>query len=67
MAVQEIPVQNRLLHLLRENLSLIMIVAIVAAAYLFLRTPESDLQSVAALDQALAGGRPTLLEMYSNG
>jgi len=66
MAVQETPVPNRVLHLLRENLSLIVIVVIVAAGYLLLRTTESDLQSVAALDEALAGGRPTLLEMYSN-
>jgi len=43
-----------------------VIVVIVAAGYLLLRTTESDLQSVAALDEALAGGRPTLLEMYSN-
>jgi len=66
MATQDAPVPNRLLRLLRENLSLIVIVVIIGAAYLVLRTPESDLQSLAALDEALAGGRPTLLEMYSN-
>jgi hypothetical protein len=66
MTMQETPAPNRLPRLLRENLSLIVIVVIIGAAYLVLRTPESDLQSLAALDEALTGGRPTLLEMYSN-
>jgi hypothetical protein len=63
----EAPVRNRFLHLLRENLLLILIVAAIGGAYLFLRTPESSVQSLAALDEALAAGRPTLLEFYSNG
>ena len=58
---------SQLLHLLRENLLLIFIVAIIGGAYLFLRTPESDVASLAALDEQLVAGRPTLLEFFSNG
>lgn len=58
---------GRLLALLRENLLLIAIVVVIAGAYLFLRTPESDIASIEALDQQLAAGRPTLLEFFSNG
>ena len=64
---QDRTVGRRLLRLVRENLSLIIIVAVVGGAYLFLRTSESDVQSLAALDEMLAAGRPTLLEFYSNG
>ncbi len=60
-------VWKRLLSLLRENLVLILVLALLAGAYLFLRTPESDVASLAALDEQLAAGRPTLLEFYSNG
>jgi thioredoxin 1 len=59
--------RSRLLRLVRENLLLILIVAVIGGAYLFLRTPEGDVTSLAALDEALAAGRPTLLEFYSNG
>ena len=57
---------NRLLHLLRENLLPILIIALLGGAYLFLRTSGSDVASLAALDEQLAAGRPTLLEFYSN-
>lgn len=60
-------VSKRLLPLLRENLLLIIIVALLAGAYLFLRTSESNVASLAALDERLAAGKPTLLEFYSNG
>lgn len=58
---------NRLFHLLRENLVLILIIVLLGGAYLFLRTPGSDVASLAALDERLAVGRPALLEFYSNG
>jgi hypothetical protein len=58
---------SRLFGLLRENLLLIAIVVVIAAAYLFLRTSESDIASLGALDEQLAAGRPTLLEFFSNG
>jgi thiol-disulfide isomerase/thioredoxin len=67
MAMPERSTRNRLLRLVRDNLLLILIVAVIGGAYLFLRTPESSVRSLAALDEALAGGRPTLLEFYSNG
>lgn len=57
---------SRLLGLLRENLLLIVIVLAIAGAFLFLRTRESDIASLAALDEQLAAGRPTLLELFSN-
>jgi len=58
---------SRLLVLLRENWLLIVIVLVIAGAFLFLRTTESDIASLDALDQQLAAGRPTLLEFFSNG
>jgi hypothetical protein len=58
---------NRLRRVVRENLLLVLVVAVIGGAYLFLRTQESDVESLAALDKALAAGRPTLLEFYSNG
>ena len=57
---------SRLFGLLRENLLLIAIVVVIAAAYLFLRTSESDIASLGALDEQLSAGRPTLLEFFSN-
>lgn len=57
---------SRLLRLLRENLLLILIAVVIGGAYLLLRTPESDVASLAALDEQLAAGRPTLLEFFSN-
>ena len=60
-------VSGRLLGVVRENLLLIVIVVAIAGAYLFLRTSESDIASLAALDEQLAAGRPTLLELFSNG
>jgi len=58
---------SRLLVLLRENWLLIAIVIVIAGAYLFLRTTESNIASLDVLDQQLAAGRPTLLEFFSNG
>jgi hypothetical protein len=58
---------GRLLTLLRENLLLVAIVTVIAGAYVFLRTPESDVESIAMLDELLQAGQPTLLEVFSNG
>jgi len=66
-ASEETAMSSQLRRLLRKNLLLILIVAIIGGAYLFLRTPESDVASLAALDEQLVAGRPTLLEFFSNG
>ena len=57
---------QRLVRLLRENWLLLLIVGAVAIAFLALRTPASDVASLAEVDAILEGGQPTLVEFYSN-
>jgi hypothetical protein len=52
--------------LLRENWLILLVVSAVAVAFLALRTTESDVGSIAQVNAMLAGGRPTLVEFYSN-
>jgi hypothetical protein len=57
---------KRLVRLLRENWLLVLIVGAVAIAFLALRTPGSDVASLAELDTILQDGQPTMVEFYSN-
>jgi len=59
--------RERILRGLRENLALLIVLILIGAAFLFLRTKESDIVSIVDLDAQLASGQPTLLEFYSNG
>ncbi len=56
---------KRLLRLVKENVGIIILVALVGGAYAFLRTPESDLtdDEFAAVMNA---GKPVLVELFSN-
>ena len=45
---------------------MILVVAAVAGAYVFLRTPGDDLESTAEFDTLVTAGTPTLLELYTN-
>jgi len=50
----------------RENWLLILVVGGILAAFVFLKTPASAVESVAEVDALLQGGQPTLVEFYSN-
>lgn len=51
---------------LRENGLFIAIIAVLVAAYLYLRTPGDKMASTAAFDAQVSTGTPTLVEFYSN-
>jgi hypothetical protein len=52
---------------LRANWLLVAILVGLALAFFFLRTsPTAGMDSLATLDGSLKGGRPTVLEFYSN-
>ena len=57
---------QRMVRLLRENWLLLLIIGAVAVAFLALRTPGSDVASLAEVDAILRDGQPTLVEFYSN-
>jgi hypothetical protein len=59
-------VAQRLVRILRENWLLLLIVGAVGIAFLSLRTPGSEVASLAEVDAILQGGQPTLVEFYSN-
>ncbi len=50
----------------RENWLTLLVLTVLGVAYLFLRTPGTPLDSVAAFDANLRSGQPTLIEFYSN-
>jgi thiol-disulfide isomerase/thioredoxin len=50
----------------KENWFLILVVTLLAAGYLFLRTPGDTFASLADLEARLTAGRPTIIEFYSN-
>jgi hypothetical protein len=51
---------------LSENWLMIVVIATMVGAYLFLRTPGDKLASVASFDAQMSDGTPTLIEFYSN-
>lgn len=53
-------------RLLRENWLVILVVALMVGAYVFLRTPGDDLASTAEFDALVTDGTPTLINFYSN-
>jgi hypothetical protein len=53
-------------HLLRENWLVILLIVVMVAGYVFLRTPGDDLGSTSEFDARVTDGTPTLLEFYSN-
>lgn len=57
---------DRLGRALRENWLLLVVIGVLAVAFLILRTPASAVASVAEVDAILQDGRPTLVEFFSN-
>jgi hypothetical protein len=54
------------LRIVRESWLVLLVVGALVVAFLALRTSASAVSSVAEVDAILTGGRPTLLEFYSN-
>jgi hypothetical protein len=50
----------------RENGLVILVIAVLLAGYLVLRTRGDKLPSTAAFDAQVASGSPTLVEFYTN-
>ena len=56
---------RRVRSFIKENTALIAVLAIIVLAYALLQT-SPDVTTQEELDAVLAGGRPVLLELYSN-
>ena len=57
---------QKLLGIWRENRITIVIVAVLVAGYMFLRTSPSDIGSSAEFQDRLRQGQPTVVYFYSN-
>lgn len=55
-----------LTQFLRDNWLLLVFVGGLAALWLLLRTPGTELSSTAEFDQRVSAGRPVVVEFYSN-
>jgi hypothetical protein len=55
-----------LLTWLRINWTFLLVVGIMAAAFIFLRSSPSQISSLTQLNGLLAKGQPTVIEFYSN-
>lgn len=50
----------------RENWLVILVIAVMAGGYIFLRTPGANLASTDEFDAQVTSGTPALVEFYSN-
>jgi len=50
----------------RQNALLLIVLALIAGGYFFLRTSPSDVASMEALEASLRRDQPTLITFYSN-
>jgi hypothetical protein len=57
---------DRLRKLVRENVGWLILVIIVGGAFLFLRTPGDEVASEEEFTAILSGGKPVLVELFSN-
>ena len=51
---------------LRENVFYLLLFGLLAVGFVVLRTTATPVASLAELDALLQGGKPSLLELYSN-
>lgn len=56
----------RLAAVFRENWLVLLVVGAILIAFLVLRTPGTQVASLAEVDALLQAGQPTLVEFYSN-
>ena len=59
-------VKEWLVRFFRENWLFVLVIGGIVVAFMVLRTPASDVASIAEVDAQIAGGQPTLIEFYSN-
>lgn len=57
---------HRVSQAVRQNMLLLIVPALIAGGYFFLRTSPSGIASMEALEASLHRGQPTLIEFYSN-
>jgi len=57
---------QQLVTLLRQNALLLIVLAGLVGAFLFLRTRGTPVESVDEFDALLASGQPVIIEFYSN-
>jgi hypothetical protein len=50
----------------RENLLLLVVFAVIAAAFLLFRTRGTKLESVSEFDALIGTGKPVVVQFYSN-
>ena len=55
-----------LLHWIRINWMFLLVLGIIAAAFIFLRSTPSQLDDLTQLNRLLLRGQPTVIEFYSN-
>lgn len=55
-----------LLSWVRINWMFLLVLGIIAAAFIFLRSTPSQLNSLTELNGLLVRGQPTIIEFYSN-
>jgi len=57
---------NWFVKVVRGYWVLLLLLGAIAVAFLALRTPASQVASVAEVDAILGGGQPALVEFFSN-
>ncbi|MGC9521255.1 MAG: TlpA family protein disulfide reductase [Anaerolineae bacterium] len=65
-APQDTTLKDRVWQFLKEDGLTIAVVLALVIAYLVLRTPGDRFGSIGEVEAQLAGGRPTVIEFYSN-
>jgi len=57
---------DRIPKVVRENIGLLILAAIVGALYLYLRTPADTVATEGEFAALFSSGKPVLVELYSN-
>ncbi len=54
------------IQILKDNIALVILIAVLAVAYFFLRNRASDIGSPEEFDSIVSGGQPAVVEFFSN-
>jgi hypothetical protein len=60
------PMNGALPAFVRENLFFLLVLAVIAAAFLLFRTKGTKLESVSEFDALIGTGVPVVVQFYSN-